>query len=201
MTKRKIKIIDNEGNDDDLKLQILEEATTEAVVEPVVEKPLLKRKASVNKVKELPCGKRPSAVKPVEEEVKPVEEEVKPVEPVIEVIELPFGKRPSADEPAEQVVKPDKKVRVQELVECPDCKKMITPKSFKYSHKKTCGANKETAPVIENKKPSTKKAAQIQEIQETPVKAQPLTAEEKRKQTLKSREERLTNLFTMALKK
>ena len=115
---------------------------------------------------------------------------------------MPFGKRLCAviaDEPAEQEVKPDKKVRVQELVECPDCKKMITPKSFKYSHKKTCSAN--TEPVIENKKSSATKSVPIQEIQEIPVKAQPLTAEEKRKQTMKSREERLTNLFTMALKK
>jgi hypothetical protein len=56
----------------------------------------------------------------------PVEEPSAPVKEVEEP-ETPCGLRTNA---------PDKKVRVQELAECPDCNKMITPKSLKYSHKK-----------------------------------------------------------------
>jgi hypothetical protein len=112
----------------------------------------------------------------------------------------------------EEVKKPDKTVRVQELVECPDCKKMITPKSFKYSHKKTCSANKTTDNVIESKptKPKEKAKKEVQpEQQETqqpetiqpPQVPKPLTAEEKRREAIRAREDRLTNLFMSTLRR
>ncbi len=54
-------------------------------------------------------------------------------------------------------------------MECPDCKKMITPKSFKYSHTKTCGAitkynpSKTSEPVIESQSSKPKEKAKKKE--------------------------------------
>jgi len=80
---------------------------------------------------------------------------------------------------------------------------MITPKSLKYSHKKTCSANKSLEPVIEKQPKERAKAAEAAKApQETqPEVMKPLTAEEKRKQARRSREERLTNLFMGTLKR
>jgi hypothetical protein len=87
---------------------------------------------------------------------------------------------------------------------------MITPKSLKYSHKKTCSAitrddSKPLPPVIEKKPKATKAAAlppQVSTPQEPPPPVIiPLTAEERRKQALRAREERLTNLFMSTLKR
>ena len=121
---RKIKIIDVDDNYDDLKLQI-QDSTTETIQEDEIleKKPALKRQVSVKKVK------------PIQEVKEPVEEVKKEVEPVVEPVEETIPEVETIEEPVKEV-KPDKNVRVQELVECPDCHKMITPKSFKYSHKK-----------------------------------------------------------------
>jgi len=173
---RKIKIIDVDDNYDDLKLQIQDEAIHEEEV-PCVP-PVLKRQVTVKKVK---------PIQPVEEvKQEPIQEPVEEVkqEPIPEPI---------------QEVEPVKNVRVQELVECPDCHKMITPKSFKYSHKKTCSANKPAEPVIEKVKP---KAAVVQPPPEPPPKVTqpvvtrqaPLTADERRNQAL-------TNMFMSTLRR
>jgi hypothetical protein len=79
---------------------------------------------------------------------------------------------------------------------------MITPKSFKYSHKKTCSANKPAEPV----KPKEKVKAQVvqppEEAPEPPPKVTqpvvtrqaPLTADERRNQAL-------TNMFMSTLRR
>jgi hypothetical protein len=132
---RKIKIVDVDYNYDDLKLQIQDE-----VIEPIQEEevpcvpPVLKRQVTVKKVK-------------------PIQEPIQPVEPVEEVKEPVEEVKEPVEEVKQEPIQPDRNVRVQELVECPDCHKMITPKSFKYSHKKTCSANKPAEAVIEKVKP------------------------------------------------
>jgi len=212
MAKRKIKIVDVDDNYDDLKLQIQEPVQEKQELEPYVLKPVKKEKRVVVKKDKALLHDVAEQVKPVVEEVKPVVEEqpadVGQVKPVVE-----------DDKPVEnnllQVaqVKPDschtagptrQKVRVQELMECPDCKKMITPKSFKYSHKKTCGITKTPEPVIESlpSKPKEKAKKEIPpEPQPEVVTIKPLTPEERRRHALKVREDKLTNLFMSTLKR
>ena len=90
----------------------------------------------------------------IETTVEPVIESV--IEPIIESVVKPKPKRqpkakkvetipeviPEVIEPVipeviEPIVKP-----VIEKVQCPDCQKMVTSKSLKYSHKHTCIAKK-----------------------------------------------------------
>ena len=83
---------------------------------------------------------------------------------------------------------------------------MITPKSLKYSHKKTCSAitRDDPKPLPQPKPKATTKAKVTQETPPAPPPPPviiPLTAEEKRKQALQAREERLTNLFMSTLKR
>ena len=133
MTKRKIKIVDVDTYED-LQLQIqYEEVKPEPMQESIQEvKVVKKRQPSVKRM--------PKAQEPVEQEptqAEPVlkrQPSVKKVKPVEEVKQEPIQE--VEEGPIQEPVKPDKKVRVQELVECPDCNKMITPKSFKYSHNK-----------------------------------------------------------------
>ena len=40
--------------------------------------------------------------------------------------------------------------QVAELVECPDCKKKLTAKTFKYNHVHNCPAKRFTAPTTES---------------------------------------------------
>jgi hypothetical protein len=75
---------------------------------------------------------------------------------------------------------------------------MITPKSFNYSHKKTCSANKPAEPVkpkekAKAKEPPPEEAPEPQRVTQ-PVVMKPLTADERRKQAL-------TNLFMTTLKR
>jgi hypothetical protein len=130
---------------------------------------------------------------------------VKKVKPVEEVKQEPIPEvEEDEQEPIQEPVKPDKKVRVQELVECPDCNKMITPKSFKYPHKKTCSANTPSAhkslePVIEKAKPKEKSKPLAP--QHAIIHQQPLSMEERRNQALKMREERVTDMFMNTLRR
>jgi hypothetical protein len=212
---RKIKIIDVDDNYDDLKLQIQDEAIEPIQEEEILEKkPVLKRQVSVKKVKPVEEKQEPiPEVEPVEE-VKPVEEKQEPI-PEVEPVELPCGRRHCAEvkEVSCHSAGPTgQNVRVQELVECPDCHKMITPKSFKYSHKKTCSANTPSAnkpaepvkpkdkvkaaairPALTSKEPPPEVTPEPQRVTQ-PVVMKPLTADERRKQAL-------TNLFMTTLKR
>ncbi len=89
--------------------EVLSEIKEEAPTEPVaVEQPKPKRKARVKK------------------EESPVEEAPQP--PVEETPQSPIEETPQS--PVE-----DKK---QEKVPCPDCGKMVSAKTLKYTHKNTC---------------------------------------------------------------
>jgi hypothetical protein len=169
MTKRKIKIVDAAESYDDLKLQIQDDAVE---TKPEVEQPVISR--SEKRTVTIQRGKK---IKPVEEVTLAVAD--LSIEPV-KLVEEP------------EVLKPDKKVRVQEFAECPDCNKMITPKSLKYSHKnKTCSAiTRDDPKPLPQTKPGVKaakttKAKATQEIPQAPTLQStpppaiiPLTAEE-----------------------
>ena len=72
--------------------------------------------------------------------------------PIIE--EAIIEDKPIEDKPVE-----DKIVRTNELVKCPKCMKLVTSKTLKYSHKKTCDGEDKPKP-----KPSTV----IHDIEEVP---------------------------------
>ena len=91
------------------------EPEIEAVIEPVIESVIEPIIESVVKPKRQPRAKK------VEKILEVIPEVIEPVKP--EVIE--------------QIVKP-----VIEKVQCPDCQKMVSSKSLKYSHKHTCIAKK-----------------------------------------------------------
>ena len=74
---------------------------------------------------------------------KPIEDETK-IETIIE-------KQVEDDET--QTIK----VRTNQLHECPKCKKMMTQKTLRYSHEKTCGITKDS-----KKLPKTKEKEEIE---------------------------------------
>jgi len=202
MTKRKIKIVDAEESYDDLKLQIQDDAVeTKPEVEPEqeVKQPEVWNKVISRKEKRTVTIQRDKKIKPVEEVIRAVADlSIEPVkEPVEEV------------EEQQSVAKPDKNVRVQELVECPDCNKMITPKSLKYSHKKTCSAitRDDPKPLPQPKPKAKAKATQVatpapqQLVTHQPPVIIPLTAEERRNQAIRARDERLTDMFMSTLRR
>jgi len=118
MTKRKIKIVDVD-NYEDVQLQIQDEPEGQVETIPEVEPEQVKAVKA-------PAKRQPAVKKaPVEEVTLAVADlSLEPVKEPVKEVEEP------------EVLKPDRKVRVQELAECPDCNKMITPKSLKHTHKK-----------------------------------------------------------------
>jgi len=97
----------------------------------------------------------------VEEPIKTTE----PIEPVIEPVIETVDTQP-LETIVEEPVKEDKIVRTNELIKCPKCDKLVTRKTLKYSHKKTCSG--EEAAV---QKPIKTKAQPkpIPDIEEVPV--------------------------------
>ena len=92
--------------------------------------------------------------------------------PVITETEQHPEGQPIIEQPPETEVKqpekqtePDKHVRVNELVPCPKCQKMVTQKTLNYSHKNTCSGEV---------KPTPTKPKQIPDIDENiPIKSVP----------------------------
>jgi protein TonB len=137
MTKIKIKVVDVDIYED-VQLQIQDNIVEqEPIPEPVQEVKVVRKrqptvkKAPVEEVKPEPIPEPIPEITPVLKRQQSVKKVKEPVEFVEEIKHEPI---PDVEE--EEEAKTDRKVRVQELVECPDCHKMITPKSFKYSHKK-----------------------------------------------------------------
>lgn len=58
---------------------------------------------------------------------------------------VPVAQPKAEPPPPTQAEPPTPKIRQQELLECPDCKKMLTKKTLNYSHKRICpGKNTNT---------------------------------------------------------
>lgn len=157
------------------------ESVVETVIEPVIDSII----ESVVKPKRQPRVKK---VKPVMEFIP---EEIEPI--ILEVIE------PIIPEVIETIVKP-----VIEKVQCPDCQKMVSSKSLKYSHKHTCIAKK----VKEHIDKTEIKHEEI-EVQDEDTKVyepvivklnpRPAVKETQRVIRQKIKQENITNLFAQAV--
>ena len=60
------------------------------------------------------------------------------------------------------------KVRTNQLHECPKCKKMMTQKTLRYSHEKTCGITKDSKKLPKTKEKEEIETQEIEEIEEIP---------------------------------
>ena len=60
------------------------------------------------------------------------------------------------------------KVRTNQLHECPKCKKMMTQKTLRYSHEKTCGLTKDSKKLPKTKEKEEIETQEIEEIEEIP---------------------------------
>ena len=110
------------------------------------------------------------------------------IEPVNEPIEIPQEVIEIPQEPIETVETPPvedtpvtppestTKTRVQELIKCPKCNKMVKAKTLKYSHKNTCSGeekNVKTVPIPEPVKikktvPKPEPVEDIEDIKQQP---------------------------------
>ena len=139
--------------------------------------------------------------------------------PIVE--DTPVEEKPVEDKPVEdKPIVEEKIIRTNELIKCPKCLKMVTNKTLKYSHKKTCTGEDKPEPISKSK-PISKQLAKIEEEEEevppsppklvrtislvTPV-TQQLTPEmmrtyrnEMRTQQLKIRSDRMSSLFTNSI--
>jgi hypothetical protein len=84
----------------------------------------------------------------------------------IETKIIPFEQ----DKPIETPVE-DKITRTNELIKCPKCLKMVTNKTLRYSHKKTCSGEEEKQKPVKQR--ITEKPNQIPDIEEEPQNISP----------------------------
>jgi len=104
--------------------------------------------------------------------------EVTTLEPIIEennietqdkpiVEDTPVEDKPIVEEKqVEEKPVEEKIVRTNELIKCPKCLKMVTSKTLKYSHKKTCTGEDKPTPISKPK--PIKQVAKIEEEEEAP---------------------------------
>ena len=157
--------------------------------------------------------------------------EVTTLEPIIEennietqdkpiVEDTPVEEKPVEDKPVEdKPIVEDKIVRTNELIKCPKCLKMVTSKTLKYSHKKTCTGEDKPTPISKPK--PIKQVAKIEEEAppsppklvrtiSTPVAPTPITQQptpemmreyrlQQRTEQLKMRSDRMSSLFTNSI--
>ena len=142
------------------------------------------------------------------EKLETIEEDTKEVEtPQVE-------DKPVEDTPVKQP-ETNTKTRLQELVKCPKCNKMVTSKTLKYSHKNTCSGEEKNK--LKKEKPLPKPEP-VHDIEEVPqpklVKSMPIipereptTAEIMReyrqkmmKERIQLRQDKMKNLFANSIK-
>ena len=160
--------------------------------------------------------------------------EVTTLEPIIEennietqdkpiVEDTPVEDTPVEEKQVEEKPVEEKIVRTNELIKCPKCLKMVTSKTLKYSHKKTCTGEDKPKPISKSK-PISKQLAKIEEelppsppsppklvrTISTPVAPTPITQQptpemmrayrnEIRTQQLKMRSDRMSSLFSNSI--
>ena len=124
--------------------------------------------------------------------------------------------KPVEDTPVKQP-ETNTKTRLQELVKCPKCNKMVTSKTLKYSHKNTCSGEEKNKLKKEKPlpKPEPKPEHDIEEVpQPKLVKSMPIipereptTAEIMReyrqkmmKERIQLRQDKMKNLFANSIK-
>ena len=156
--------------------------------------------------------------------------EVTTLEPIIEennietqdkpiVEDTPVEDTPVEEKQVEEKPVEEKIVRTNELIKCPKCLKMVTSKTLKYSHKKTCTGEDKPTPISKPK--PIKQVAKIEEEAppsppklvrtiSTPVAPTPITQQptpemmrayrnEIRTQQLKMRSDRMSSLFSNSI--
>ena len=115
------------------------------------------------------------AIEPVNEPIEIKQEVIEKIEKVEEPIET--VETPPVEETAVTQPESATKTRVQELIKCNKCNKMVTPKTLKYSHKNTCSGeeqnNKKTLPIpgpakIEKPKTKSELVQDIEDIKQSP---------------------------------
>ena len=106
-------------------------------------------------------------IEPVNEPIEIKQEVIEKIETVEEPIETPPVEETAVTQPESTT-----KTRVQELIKCNKCNKMVTPKTLKYSHKNTCSGEeqnkKKTLPKpepVKIEKPKTK-SEPVQDIED-----------------------------------
>ena len=106
-------------------------------------------------------------IEPVNEPIEIKQEVIEKIETVEEPIETPPVEETAVTQPESPT-----KTRVQELIKCNKCNKMVTPKTLKYSHKNTCSGEeqnkKKTLPKpepVKIEKPKTK-SEPVQDIED-----------------------------------
>ena len=111
-------------------------------------------------------------IEPVNEPIEIKQEVIEKIETVEEPIEVQPVEETAVTQPESTT-----KTRVQELIKCNKCNKMVTPKALKYSHKNTCSGEeqnkKKTLPKpepVKIEKPKTKSelVQDIEDIKQPP---------------------------------
>ena len=117
-------------------------------------------------------NKNDDVIEPVNEPIEIPQEVIEKVEEPIETVETPPVEETAVTQPESTT-----KTRVQELVKCPKCDKMVKAKTLKYSHKNTCSGEeqnkKKTLPKpepVKIEKPKTKSepVQDIEDIKQSP---------------------------------
>ena len=155
---------------------------------------------------------------PIEEPIEIPQEPIEKLETIEEntqEVETPkVEAKPVEDTPVKQP-ETNTKTRLQELVKCPKCNKMVTSKTLKYSHKNTCSGEEKNK--LKKEKPLPKPEP-VHDIEEVPqpklVKSMPIipereptTAEIMReyrqkmmKERIQLRQDKMKNLFANSIK-
>ena len=142
----------------------------------------------------------------IETQDKPIAKQDTPVEdkPIVEEKQV-------EEKPVEEKI-----VRTNELIKCPKCLKMVTSKTLKYSHKKTCTGEDKPTPISKPK--PIKQVAKIEEeappsppklvrtiSHVTPVTQQPTPEmmrtyrNQMRTEQLQMRSDRMSSLFSNSI--
>ena len=139
------------------------------------------------------------------------------LEPIIEENNIETQDKPIVEDNPIVEDKPiveDEILRTNELIKCPKCLKMVTNRTLKYSHKKTCTGEQE----VNKPKPISKKTTVIPEevpqsqpkLVRTISKATPVTQQptpemmktyrnQMRTEQLRIRSDRMSSLFTNSI--
>ena len=175
-----------------VEVEPINESVNEVIADPIAE-PIVESIVEQQEVK--PKVKRQSRVKKVE----PIIEPEVTVESTLNesVVELKI--------PDELI----KQLKVQaDKVKCPDCEKMVSSKSLKYSHKYTCISKKvqehndKTATkkeILLNDNNDNKEEDTVYEPVEVTLPIKPIVKETARDMRQRLRQERLLNLFVGAV--
>ena len=106
-------------------------------------------------------------IEPVEEPVEVPQEPIEKLETIEESpkeLETPQVEDKLVEDTPVKQPETNTKTRLQELVKCPKCNKMVTSKTLKYSHKNTCSGEEKNKLKKEKPLPKPEPAHDIEEV-------------------------------------